>query len=83
MEKITNTIFTIIGIILGYLSFVLTGITSSPELNVLILVAVLFLTKFILQQALKIKKPMNWWLSNGVVVCIFLWLIVWTIFYNL
>jgi len=35
-----------------------------------------------MRAAFKIKEGAKWWLGNGVIVYIFLWLIVWTIFYN-
>ena len=30
-----------------------------------------------------VKKEKKWWFSNAVIIYIFMWFVVWTIFYNL
>ncbi|MEM7826627.1 MAG: hypothetical protein QXQ40_00175 [Candidatus Aenigmatarchaeota archaeon] len=83
MNKITSLICSIIGIVLGYVSFILTKITGIPALNVLLLIFVIFLTKNILQRLLQEKRSWNWWFSNGLTLLIILWLGFWTILFNL
>jgi len=79
----TNLVYTILGVILGYISFIITNVTNTPELNILVLIAVLFSSKYILQKSLKIDQKWSWWFSNGIILCVFLWLVIWTLFYNL
>lgn len=85
MEKtlIINLVCSIVGIIMGYVSFNLTKITGIPAINILLLLVVIFFTKHVLQGFINEKKPWSWWFSNGLGVLILLWLVVWTVFLNL
>ena len=69
--------FSIIGIIVGYASFLIRN--SLMALSVAI--AVMVVSYFALNS--KMKKDTKWWLGNGVVVYIFLWILVWSIFYTM
>jgi uncharacterized membrane protein AbrB (regulator of aidB expression) len=84
MEKKIGILFSVVGIVLGFLSSIFTQITKFPAFNLLIVVIVVFILRFSLERLLKIeKKPWNWWLSNGIYFLILFWFITWTIIYNI
>jgi hypothetical protein len=74
----STLLHAVLGAIVGYVSFVV----NNPLYNLATAVVVLFLLNFSLKNVLKIKKKFSWWLGNGVIVYLLLWIIVWTIFYN-
>ena len=75
----TTTAFAIVGILVGYLSFL---INNAPLAFVfMVIVGVVFV--LILKKIMKIAEEWKWWFGNGLIVYIFLWLVVWTVFYNL
>ena len=69
--------FSIIGIIVGYVSFII----RNSMISLAVAIAVMAASYFVLNS--KIKKDTKWWLSNGVVVYVFLWILVWSIFYTM
>jgi len=84
MEKKIGILFSVVGIVLGFLSSIFTQITKFPAINLLIVLIVVFILRFSLERLLKIeKKSWNWWLSNGVYLLILFWFITWTIIYNI
>lgn len=78
MELRTTVVYTIAAIIMGYASLAINH-TAFATLAALAVLAVITL---IMRRAFKIKEGAKWWLGNGVIVYLFLWMIVWTIFYN-
>jgi len=74
----TTIFFTVFGVIAGYASF----ISRSNLISIAILLVFLGAGRFLMQRVVKEKKDMKWWLGNGMIVCIFTWFVVWTIFYN-
>ena len=74
-STITNAV---IGGIVGYISFLI----NQPIMNLVLAMAVLIITCFALKKLWKIDKERKWWISNAVIIFLFVWLIVWTIFYN-
>lgn len=68
----------IIGGIIGYASFII----NNPPLNLVIAVIFLLATAGIVKMITKEKQERGWWVSNVVVIFIFMWFIVWTIFFN-
>ena len=74
----TVVVYTIVSILMGYVSFYInhTAYATIAAFVVLIIVT------FVMKVAFKISEDIKWWLGNGVIVYILLWLIVWTIFYN-
>ena len=78
LELRSALINAVIGGIVGYVSFLI----NQPIMNLALAIAVLAGMSFILKKVWKIKKERKWWISNAVLVFIFVWLIVWTIFYN-
>ncbi len=77
-----NAAFAIVGALLGYSSYVLSKSYGIHEANFLILLVAIFIAKIILEKALKISQKWKWWLSNGAVICILMWLVVWTVLFN-
>lgn len=78
-EKISLVIYSMVGIIVGYISFLI----NNNWLSLLLAIIVLFGMSEILKKALKIKEKFKWFLSNGGWIYIFIWFITWIIFYNL
>ena len=77
-ELRTVTVYAIVAVIMGYVSFYINH-TAYATLASL---AVMVVLTFALKTVLKIKEGVKWWLGNGIIVYLFLWMIVWTIFYN-
>lgn len=77
-EMNLTVIFSAAGIIAGYISFLLNNPAASFILMLLVAGAVMESTK----RLFKIKEEFRWWLGNGIIVYAFLWLVTWTIFYN-
>ena len=69
--------FSIIGIIVGYASFLI----RNSLMALVVAIIVMGGTYFVLNS--KMKKDTKWWIGNGVVVYIFLWILVWSIFYTM
>ncbi|MCD6476801.1 MAG: hypothetical protein J7K26_01380 [Candidatus Aenigmarchaeota archaeon] len=79
LELITMFIYLIASIIIGYLSFWL----KNPMLSFVIAIFVLVIIAKLLKKIYKINEKFSWFMSNGGIIYIFLWIIVWTILYNL
>ena len=69
--------FSVIGIIVGYASFLIRNSLISLVLAIVVMIG----SYFVLNS--KMKKDPKWWLGNGFVVYIFLWILVWSIFYTM
>lgn len=78
VELRMTLVYTVAAIIMGYVSFTINH-TAYAALASIIVLIVLTLA---MRAAFKIKEGARWWLGNGVIVYLFLWIIVWTIFYN-
>ncbi|MFH1425031.1 MAG: hypothetical protein ABIG20_05200 [archaeon] len=89
MELKTMLIHIVMGIIIGYVSNMLTS-------NIVILfmmIVVLFATGQAVQKAFSLKPETSasgekkydrkWWLSNGAYPYIVFWIFIWILFYNL
>lgn len=68
----------IVGIIVGYICFLLNAPLYSAILGVVIGYA-------LKQASVKLfnEKEGGWWFANGGIIYIFAWLIAWIIFFNL
>jgi hypothetical protein len=77
-ELRSSIIFAIIGIVIGYASFMI----NNSAIAFVLMVVVAVVAKSVLQGIMKIKEDFKWWFGNGMVVYIILWLVSWTIFYN-
>ncbi len=69
----------IAGAAVGYVSFLI----NNPIENFLVMIAVMAATVFMVKKIFKINQKLGWFVSNGIMAYVFLWLIVWTIFYNI
>lgn len=67
------------GAVVGYASFVI----NQPLQGLLLMIVVMAVTTFSVKKIFRIDKKYKWFLSNGIIVYLFLWLVVWTIFYNM
>ena len=76
--KISLSIHTVVGIIAGYMSSMFGEMLYSLG----IAIALLAITGYAVSFALK-KKGMKWWLANGGVIYILVWVLVWVFAFNL
>ena len=72
-------IFVIIGMLMGYISFLVANNIAS----FLLAVFVLIILSFALKKILKVDEKLKWFFTNGGWYYLFFWFIVWIIFYNL
>jgi len=79
-ELNSSILHAITGIIAGYLSFTMNSVGLAVVVMIVILAISMALTKVAIQSE---KKDAKWWLGNGVIVYILLWIVVWTIYYNI
>ena len=80
-ERVSMGIHVAVALAVGYASFGLASASRSLYAIALGLV-VLYITGFAVQKVIG-KKGIKWWVSNGLVVYLFFWLISWTVFFNL
>jgi hypothetical protein len=78
VSKISLGIHTLTGIAAGYVSYVL----ASNLYAFAAMIAILLVTGYATQFALK-KKGIKWWLSNGAVLYILVWLVSWIFLFNM
>ena len=74
----STAINLVVGILVGYVSFLLNRPLVSLFVAIIAFVAVSFVTK----RTLKLKKERKWWLS-GTFIFALSWLVSWTVLYNL
>lgn len=79
IEMSSNIIHSFTGLVAGYASF----LSNQATLGLIVMIVILGITVLAVKTLLKLKKDSKWWFSNGIVVFIFTWLVIWTIFYNL
>jgi len=72
------SLFAVIAVVIGYVSFLMNSSLGSLILAIAVLVGSILITR----KLLKIKQSAKWWF-NPIIVYLFIWIIVWTIFYNL
>ena len=70
--------YVMIGIVTGYISFL---INKNYE-SLLLAIIVLYLTPVILKRVLKINEKFKWFLSNGGWHFVFVWFITWVALNN-
>lgn len=71
--------YIIIGIIMGYISFLIRHNTGALLLALIVLVV----AAKIMGKLFKIEEKFKWFFSNGGWIYLFIWFISWVIFYNL
>ena len=72
---------TILAILVGWLSIQLSAMFGNM-ITVVIGLVIVIAFGYVLEMFLG-KKGIKWWLSNGMIIYLFIWLIAWTIFYNM
>jgi len=79
--RVSVAIHAAAAIIMGWVSVVLTAMSRTLVagiIGIIVMVAVGFIT----QKAVR-KTDRKWWLSNGVLIFLLVWLVSWTVFHNL
>jgi len=74
LELKMTVLYAFLGIVIGYASFMI--VNPSSALGVAL--GVLLATYYVINK--KINKDAKWWMGNGAVVYLFLWLLSWSIF---
>jgi hypothetical protein len=80
-SRIGMGIHTILGIVVGWLSIQLSSMFGNI-LTIVIGIVIVILLGYVLELFMG-KKGMKWWLTNGIIVYLFIWLVSWTFFFNL
>lgn len=78
-ESKVTIAFTLLGLIIGYISFAL----MNNYLALALALVWLYLGAQIFRKAFKINEKLGWFWTNGGWVYLFVWFIVWIVFYNL
>jgi len=76
-ESKSLIVFTVAGIIFGYVSFLLNRIFSSSIIPLIFTIVLFYFLKFTLNKLLKINEKTKWFLSNGGFIYFFIWFITW------
>jgi hypothetical protein len=76
--RVSLAIHTIMGIIAGYASNMFNEALYSLGLAVIILI----ITGYGVEFALK-KKGIKWWMANGGIIYILVWIVTWTFLFNM
>ena len=72
------------GVVLGYLSILVTNFTKIPLLNIFLVAIYIVLSKFVLEASKLVEKnSFKWWFSKCFWMLILFWFVFWTIFVNL
>jgi hypothetical protein len=79
IENKTTIAFVLLGIVIGYVSFLLKNNYLSPVLASVFL----YVGAELFKRIFKINEKFKWFWSNGGWTYLFIWFIVWIIFYNL
>lgn len=74
--RISVSIHTVAGMIMGWLSFILND-SKALILGFVFLFVIGFLTERVLG-----KRGFKWWLSNGIVIYILVWIVAWIFLLN-
>lgn len=79
VELRTAVINMIAGAVLGYVSFLI----DRPLTAAFLAIVAAALLSLLLNNIAKTKKGTKWWISNGVLIFLLTWFIVWTVFYDI
>jgi hypothetical protein len=77
-ENKTTLAFTLLGIVIGYVSYLFKNNYLAPTLAIVFL----YIGAEVFKRIFKINEKFKWFLSNGGWIYIFIWFIAWIIFYN-
>ena len=76
-EKISLVIHAIAGCVMGYVSTALNNPLYAAGLAIAVLLVAGYATEFMVK-----KKGIKWWLSNGGLLYLLFWLVMWVFFFN-
>ena len=76
-SRVSLGMHTVAGIISGYVSYVLANNLYALAVMIVILLVTGYATEFALK-----KKGIKWWLSNGALLYILVWLVSWIFLFN-
>ena len=79
VELRTAVINIVAGGLMGYVSFVI----DRPLMAAFMAVVAVALLSLLLNNITKEKKSKKWWISNGVLIFLLTWFVVWTVFYDI
>jgi membrane glycosyltransferase len=71
-------IHTVLGIIAGYVSIWLENVLFAAGAAIVILIITGYVTEMIVK-----KKGIKWWLTNGGVLYLLVWIVSWVYLFNL
>ena len=74
----TTLVYAVLAVLMGYVSFVINSTAYATIAAIFVLLA----STVIMRAVWKVKEDAKWWLGNGAIAYLVLWMIVWTIFYN-
>jgi hypothetical protein len=77
-SRISIGIHSAVGVVAGYASVLFDNALYALGLAILILIITGYAVEFILK-----KKGIKWWMSNGGLVYILIWIVIWVFFFNL
>lgn len=77
-SRISLGVHTIAGIAAGYVSYMLANNLYAVGAMLVILFIVGYATEFVLK-----KKGIKWWVTNGAVLYILVWLVSWVFLFNM
>jgi hypothetical protein len=77
VSRISLGVHTIAGIAAGYVSYVLANNLYALGAMIVILLVTGYATEFALK-----KKGIKWWLSNGALLYVLVWLVSWIFLFN-
>lgn len=77
-SRISVLIHIAVGVVVGYASVLLNSGLYAFGLAVLVLIVTGYATEFILK-----KKGIKWWISNGGIFYLLVWVISWIFFFNI
>ena len=78
VSRFSLGVHTVAGIVAGYVSYVLANNLYALGAAIVILLVTGYATEFALK-----KKGMKWWMSNGAVLYILVWLVSWIFLFNM
>ena len=76
-DRVGSVILAVIGVIVGYLSFLI----NRPLYSLGLAIVVLIIIYVAFTKVLKLAEPKKWW-ANKAILYIFMWLVIWAIFFN-
>ncbi len=76
-KRISGGIHAAGGVFMGYVSVALSDVLISFAVGVVFLLFIGYVVEFLVK-----KKGIKWWISNGAILYILFWLVMWIFFFN-